>query len=439
MIRLTQEIEELRGAFYLSTGETARLADSFSQAVGAGLAGKETPLHMLKAHVARPSGLEKGRYLALDFGGSNVRAACVLLTPGGGIAIEREVAASLRDPAVGRDLTSASTSAEALFDFLAQQIAKITEANETALLGHTYSFAATQESLGKALFAGWTKEIQVAVNTGQDINQLLTEALNRQSRSRIIPCAVVHDTVATLLTAAYGDSDADIGSICGTGHNSCFVEAAAGTSLESIFNTEAGNFDRQASNSYDILLDRASEAPGQQRLEKMASGRYLGELLRLVVVDHMEKDALLPGKSLERFRRRDFVTTSDLAVFLADDSAGLNDIEYWLAEKAAISGAGFEDLIFIQKTASFIVDRAAGLIAATFVGMIKHMDSGGARRHIVGIDGTLYAKLPGFAEKINRMMDELSSLGGIATELRHVRQGSIIGAAVAAAIAEVER
>lgn len=60
-------------------------------------------------------------------------------------------------------------------------------------------------------------------------------------------------------------------------------------------NCEWGAFDNEHKvlprTPYDLSIDRDSPRPGQQAFEKMIAGLYLGEILRLVLVDlHDSKD-----------------------------------------------------------------------------------------------------------------------------------------------------
>jgi len=47
---------------------------------------------------------------------------------------------------------------------------------------------------------------------------------------------------------------------------------------------------------YDKILDSQSSIPGFQPFEKMVSGLYLGELVRLAIVDYVENFNLFGGK-----------------------------------------------------------------------------------------------------------------------------------------------
>lgn len=64
-----------------------------------------------------------------------------------------------------------------------------------------------------------------------------------------------------------------------------------------IVNTEWGAFGDNGvldpwRTRYDRVLDRSSRNPGKQIFEKMVSGMYLGEIVRLIMLDAVEKKIL---------------------------------------------------------------------------------------------------------------------------------------------------
>lgn len=61
---------------------------------------------------------------------------------------------------------------------------------------------------------------------------------------------------------------------------------------------------------YDKLLDEQSDLPGFQTFEKMTSGMYLGELVRLVTVDYVKNFGLFGGELPRRLETKySFKTT----------------------------------------------------------------------------------------------------------------------------------
>ena len=61
--------------FAISPEQFRRIAADFALTLEDGLSGRPSPLQMLPGFVGRPCGEETGRYLALDFGGTNLRVA----------------------------------------------------------------------------------------------------------------------------------------------------------------------------------------------------------------------------------------------------------------------------------------------------------------------------------------------------------------------------
>ena len=272
--------------FAISPEQFRRIAADFALTLEDGLSGRPSPLQMLPGFVGRPCGEETGRYLALDFGGTNLRVALVELCGGGRTRIEKLHKISLRDKLAGYDYTAANVQLGELFDFIAKQVALVADGGGDQLLGHSFSYGGRQTAIGRADFIGWTKEIKVSGIAGQDINATLAAALTRQNLAAVRPVAVLNDTVATLLTAAYAMPAADMGSVCGTGQNTCYYEKQprhGDRSREMAYNAESGGFDRLPFSRFDNELDAVSEHPGRQRMEKMVAGRYLGELARRIL------------------------------------------------------------------------------------------------------------------------------------------------------------
>ena len=377
-------------ALTLTPAQEAAIVADFRAAMAAGLAGEQSTLKMLPSHLGKPTGDERGLFLALDFGGSNVRVQLVELYGQGKWLVRRQTATPLRDPAGAYDYTAAATG-EQLFDFLATQIAALVDDGRDYLLGHTFSFPCRQPDLGHAVLLGWTKEIKTAGVEGREVSSLLAAALARRGLARVQPVAVINDTVGTLLAAAYRDPSVDLAAICGTGHNTCYYDAARGM----IINMESGNFAALPLSRWDQALDAASERPGAQRLEKAVAGRYLGEIARLIIADTGGEAG--PPYSL---------TAETLA--------------RWLAEQ---NGPRY-------RLAALVAERSARLVAATFRGVLAHIDPGRKNRHTVAIDGSLYEKMPGYAGMLATALGASPVL---------VKDGSGAGAAVAAALAASRR
>jgi len=423
--------------FMLTETQILEIASRFQKAMTDGLAGKSSSLKMLPSFLTKPTGQEKGVYLAVDFGGTNVRVLTVELQGNGAYRTLQRRSFPLRDRAKGYDLTTRETAGGDLFGFIAGQIAAILALSQAYPLGFTFSFPSRQTGVNRAVLIKWTKEIQTSGVEGHNVAELLQKALAGKNLTQVMPRAVINDTVGTLLTAAYGDRQADIGSICGTGHNTCYLEPSSPiTGQPMIINMESGNFNELPATNYDLQLDRQSQIPGDQRLEKMVGGQYIGELTRIIIQDFINKKMIFASGRPEIFFAPYQIKAEDLARLLADESPDLTDISQWLKTTCHIPSSRLEERLALRTIAATVVTRAIQLIAATYTGVLKHIDPDLAKRHTIAIDGSLYELMPGYADKLNSTLKNIFKNKSDLITTKLTKDGSGVGAAIAAAIVE---
>ena len=446
MVNKLSGIRDLQGAllvledmFSLPTAKVIEIAQEFKKTMVEGLEKSAGPLKMLPSFLGIPTGKETGAFVAVDFGGTNLRILLVRLE-NGKFEVINSKNLPLKD-AVGRyDYTLETVTCKQLFDFVAQHVGNFMAeqmgklaAKEPYNLGHTFSYPMQQESVNTAKLICWTKEMKTSGVEGEDINLLFTLALQRQGLENIKPVVVLNDTVGTLLVAAYGEAYADIGSICGTGHNTCYLEANPKKGKgPMIINIESGNFNRKLPiTSYDEQLDQGSDKQGEQWLEKMVGGQYLGELARLIISDLGGKGLLFTGRRLNNSTfpyQPKSMSTEHLSKILSGNS--LTELEdVW-----GISSLTVEEIEALRKVAALVVTRAARLVTVTYIGVLMHMDSQLVWKHTIAIDGSVYEKVPGFKETIRSTLDEV--LKDKANQIKVVlaKDGSGVGAAIAAAM-----
>jgi len=246
-----------------------------------------------------------------------------------------------------------------------------------------------------------------------------------------VPSAVINDTVGTLLAAAYSERHVDVASICGTGHNSAYLEPKHPlTGRPMVVNMESGNFDGAPQTEIDKELDAESEMPGKQKLEKMVSGYYLGEIFRRAL-RRAVKDGVLPA--CPGLDAQSSVSTVDMDP-IAKDSFLLNATAAFAGSRLGLKGLSKGQLRAIKALSDAIVRRSARLVGATFAGTIRYVDPGLSRPHTIAVDGSLYEKMPGFSSGIAAAIAEVLGKGArVKTVL--AKDGSGIGAAIAAAVA----
>ncbi|MBR0289558.1 MAG: hexokinase [Selenomonadaceae bacterium] len=426
-----EQFKEIVAEFTIGGERLHEIAASFRQDLQLGLRDVElSSMRMLKSYVGLPSGKETGEYLALDFGGTNVRVFKIRLDGGGKYEIVKRVGRPLIVPGE-YDYICKDATAEQMFDFIAELIDEAIDGNheQKFYLGHTFSFPSTQTNLNNARLIIWTKEFATQGVEGEVANDLLVEALKRRGVNNVEPVAVLNDTVAVLLSAAYKTPDIFIGSIYATGHNTCYLEPSIhdpnGVGLGGmILNLECGNFMKLMPNRFDREYDEGSEKPGEQRFEKMVSGRYMGELFGMAIAE-------LLGEKGKKYG----LTSVDMSMIILDESENLTKASDIIMAKVGRE-LDFEDVKKVQELAKVIVIRSARLVASSFVAIIwQRAGKGKIVRQHVAVDGSVYEKMPLAKENITKALSEL--LGEDAGQVDTILDngGSGLGAAIAAAMA----
>ena len=376
-------------------------------------------LQMLPSFIGLPEGTETGEFLTLDFGGTNVRATVIRLLGNGRYEQVRRAEKTLVCDAY--NLICAQASCDELFDFLTRIIGEAIAGDKetTYFLGHTFSFGSQQLDINKARLIKWAKEFAVPGVEGQDINALLMKALQKAGYSNVKPVAIINDTVAVQLAAAYQYPDTQIGSIYATGHNTCYMERMPDVGRPAcILNMESGGFAKLIPTQWDIELDKQSEQPGRQRLEKMVSGRYMGMLFNQLL---MQLFSLDKSPNLSAVDMSAIMEDKSAVITLLSDIIGVMDDD--LTEK-------------VQNLAKAITVRSARLVAATWAGTLWHL-AGNDKilpQHIA-VDGSVYQHMPYVQENVRRALYEILGEDAAAIEPVLIKDGSSVGAAIAAAVA----
>lgn len=408
---------EAIASFAFGPEELIAAVEVFKSEIKKGLAGDaESTLKPLQSYLGLPTGDEQGEFITLDFGGTNVRAEHVRLFGGGKYTQAARVAKPLIVP--GRyNHAGHDASAAGLFGFLAEIIDSVLGGDhETPYrLGHTFSFPSTQDSPRDAKLLSWTKELAVPDVEGRWVNERLNEALLKRGLSNVRPTAILNDTVAVLLAAAYQWDGVAIGSIYATGFNACYLETFGGEKPPMVMNLEAGNFGWLDQNEYDLALDAASEKQGSQTLEKMVSGRYLGALFSRAFGDILgETFPAITGEDLCRIIQGD---GSELLRRIA----GIPLTDQQIEESAALAEA--------------IVRRSARIAAAVYVGTLRHI-LGDAPLGVqnIAVEGSFFTHMAMARVALRDALQEILRDEAKNVQIFHVTGGASLGAAIAAAM-----
>ncbi|HOU47798.1 MAG: hypothetical protein PHF93_02905 [Acidobacteriota bacterium] len=429
----------MRRTFAVSTARLRIMMEAFRGEMRRGLNGKPSSLRMLPAYVDRPTGRERGTFLALDLGGTNVRVLQVDLPGDGRLPVCAEDRFVL-----SRDKVTADGSV--LFGALARFIGRFLRERRLSgrlPLGFTFSFPLRQASIAGGELIAWTKGWTAEGVVGRDVAALLNRALAAERISGVRVVSLNNDTTGTLMARAYLDPDCDAGCILGTGTNICYRERTSEIRKpvgphgrdHMIINMESGNFNAVLPrNRFDVLLDRSSANPGLQAEEKMVSGKYLGELARMAVVELCGRGRLFGGRLPEIFSRREAFGSERLSEIEKDDSASADGVREFLWDWGARPAAA-GDARLLRDVVRAVSGRAARLAAATLGATVTKNDPALEAKHSIAVDGSVFHKYPGFKARMEETLRELFGGRGSRIALAPMRDGSGLGAAVIAAVA----
>src|SRR3989338_10159181 len=106
-------LEDIEKYFNVSLNDMKRIKKDFHLEMERGLAGKRSSLKMIPTYVDIPTGSEKGRFIALDLGGTNFRILELELKGGGKSAAPKVMRFTI-------DKRHTTGTASVFFNFLAE-------------------------------------------------------------------------------------------------------------------------------------------------------------------------------------------------------------------------------------------------------------------------------------------------------------------------------
>ncbi|CAG8462730.1 14123_t:CDS:2 [Racocetra persica] len=393
-----------------------------------------------------PTGKEVGTFLALDLGGTNLRV-CEFTFEGEGVVKSKQHKYRITE-------AQRTGSGRQLFDFIADCVDKflaefVTDYSENTKIfkmGFTFSFPVEQTAINKGTLIKWTKGFTCSDSENKDVVFMLQEALNRKGVPAVVS-ALVNDTVGTLLSHSYKDPKTFIGIIYGTGTNGAYYENISkikklnkipDASGKMIINVEWGAFDSEKKiipiTMFDNKLDRESNNPHSQIFEKMISGMYLGEIARNIILHLIDRRLLFDGYSSKDLNRNYSFETEYMSVIEADGSHTLDDTKKVLEESLNIPSTTLTDRQIVKRVCQIVGLRAARLSSTTLAAVIIHcgvVECGVS----VGIDGTLFELYPHFSARLETALRELFGTNFDKVKISLARDGSGVGAALAAMLA----
>ncbi|EEH38094.2 hexokinase [Paracoccidioides lutzii Pb01] len=446
---LLDQLKTLEELFTVDQAKLKKIVDHFIKELEKGLSvdGGNIPMNVTWV-LGFPTGYERGTYLSLDMGGTNLRVCEIHLTEEKG---EFDITQSkYRIP---DELKNGSS--EDLWEYIAdcvQQFIEHYHEGDISIpdfpMGFTFSYPATQDYIDHGVLQRWTKGFDIDGVEGHDVVPMLKAALAKKNLPIKIT-ALINDTTGTLIASAYTDPEMRIGCIFGTGVNAAYMENAG--SIPKIahynlppdtpvaINCEYGAFDNDhivlPLTQYDIIIDRDSPRPGQQAFEKMTAGLYLGEIYRLVLLDLIDNknNLIFPNQDVSGLRKPYSLDSSFLSYIEEDPFENLSKTRDLFQRKLGIYASSSE-LEFCRRLAELIGTRAARLSVCGVAAICKKKNISHCH---VGADGSVFNKYPHFKARGAKALREILDWPDNEPDrivMSGAEDGSGVGAALIAAL-----
>uniref|UniRef100_A0A3Q2DMI9 Hexokinase-2 n=1 Tax=Cyprinodon variegatus TaxID=28743 RepID=A0A3Q2DMI9_CYPVA len=443
--QLVSCVDQYLHKFKLSDKTLMELSVRFRREMDKGLCRDTNPtaaVKMLPTFVrSTPDGTEQGEFLALDLGGSNFRILLVKVQGNGEQKVEMESQTYDIPELVMRG--SGSELFDHIADCLADFLEKMGIKDKKLPLGFTFSFPCLQTKLDESVLMSWTKGFRLSGVEGKDVVSLLRRAIKKRGDFDTDIMAVISDTVGTMMTCGFDDRHCEIGLIVGTGTNACYMEQMRNLQLldgdegQMCVNTEWGAFGDDGAledlrTDIDREIDAGSLNPGKQLFEKMISGMYMGELVRLIMVKMARDKLLFQGNTTP-----DLLTTGHFStnyVYTIENEEGLANAEKVLRSMGLNPSA--EDCAATRRICQIVSTRAAHLCAATLAAVMRQIRDNKAAEKLritIGVDGSVYKNHPEFSRRLNKMVRRL--VPDCDVRFLQSQHGSGKGAAMVTAVA----
>lgn len=398
----------MENIFALTTDELRDIANSLQARIEEGLREDNQEILAIPTHIHPKEQIDDERVLALDWGGTNFRAAIVEYKAG--------VATIIED--VKDKLSKVETKGfnqEKLLEKMAEYIARLKQLDSRVTkIGFCFSYPAASRLNGDAILLRWTKGIDIPDMIGKPIGEGLVKYLNNHKdiNTKFEDIKVINDTVACLfagLTERTKENkafDSYIGLIVGTGTNMAGLIPL--NKIEKLnnkeegvipVNLESGNFNPPHLTIIDGLVDAMSINKGSQRFEKTISGGYLGELFKTVFMNELIKSDFDGG---------------DLSKIINNPDTNKHD-------HVAI--------------ANWIYKRSAKMVAASLAGFAQVLTAQDkeVKQIYLAADGTVFWSND-FEQQVKAELDNLLPQGVSMTisDREKMKEPNLIGSAIAA-------
>ncbi len=356
--------------------------------------------------------------ISIDAGGTNFRTALIKFSDEGTPKIHSFF--KYKMPALDYPMTNKD-----FFDKLAEYLRPLKDQAEYISFCFSFAIKIYPDGSGEAIKL--SKEIKLPEIASCKINDELLKALKRDGWASIKKIVMVNDTACVLQAGAINENLEDysgfVGFVLGTGLNSAYIENGEIEKLQvedtksntaneytipdsQIIVCESGKCKKIPQSNFDKELSKKSKLANEYFLERMCSGRYLGELCSIALKTGASEELFSYATKQKLLETGNF-TTEEISTFLHANQSK----SYRFNEKLKIDNE--QDLQKIYKICESIFKRAgilsAGIIASACIKMLntKKIDANLHTKAVcINADGSVFLKGYSIKENIEKYLDE---------------------------------
>ena len=276
--------------------------------------------------------------------------------------------------------------------------------------------------------------------------------------------AIVNDSNSALLARAYIDPATRLAVILGTGMNAAIhlpIKSLHPSKLARrplpedpsvthvLTNTELSMHGKGIFpiTRWDEYLNDHHTLPNYQPFEYLVSGGYMGEIVRLIVVEATKKAHLFRGRLPSSLALPYILNTKTLALIENDTSHDLRETVLLLHEcHPSIHKPTSRDAYFLQQTVQSVTKRSIAYFATgihALASLLQELERNTGLQndvdHIsIGCDGSVINKYPTYMERTQEILDQMftrCASGGESVTLEKTQNSAVLGAGIAAALA----
>ncbi|KAM9609586.1 hexokinase-4 isoform 2-T2 [Morphnus guianensis] len=374
-----EKVERILSEFRLKEEDLKKVMYRMQKEMDRGLkleTHEEASVKMLPTYVrSTPEGSEVGDFLSLDLGGTNFRV--MLVKVGEGEEGQWKVKTKHQMYSIPEDAMTGT--AEMLFDYISECISDFLDKHQMKHkklpLGFTFSFPVRHEDIDKGILLNWTKGFKASGAEGNNVVGLLRDAIKRRGDFEMDVVAMVNDTVATMISCYYED----------------------------------------------------------HRYEKIIGGKYMGEIVRLVLLKLVDENLLFNGEASEKLKTRGTFETRFMSQIESDSDDRKQIYNILTTFELLPSGT---DCDIVRMVCESVSTRAAQMCSAGLAGVINRMRESRSQETLkitVGVDGSVYKLHPSFKDRFHATVRQLTP--GCDITFIQSEEGSGRGAALISAVA----